>query len=316
VILRIRVAVANELLEGHDVVAECTVQGFPFVLGKLRGFLTIVCYNVISKIPPLIRGKVIYMPIKTISEVDIDNAIRRYVAGECSLKLIAAEYHTTSRTLKTELANRGLDIRSMSDSQAIRHTRDRGTQWWKRFREAGRQAAIHRTNTNEWKAKFTGYAANAWAANTRRIHTEAEREARALTHERLRLKVSPYAIILNDWLVERGVQTTMEAACGRYNIDIACGPIAVEVHAYSFNPIGPTRLRERERLKYICNRGWLVLYVWISARAFVLDPRAADDIVATLKATKSDPALIGQYRVIRGSGQLVTTGRPDGDDWS
>jgi hypothetical protein len=256
------------------------------------------------------------MPAKTISDADIDNAIGRYIAWERSLKRLAAEYRTTSILLKRELACRGMSIRSMSEAQAIRCARDRNTEWFSRFREAGRNAAIHRTRTDEWKSRFKSYASMAWAANTGRAHTEEERAARALTHERLRLKVSPYAVVLNDWLIERGVQTTMEAACGRYNIDIACGPVAVEVHAYSFNPIGSTRLRERDRLKYICNRGWLLLYVWISARAFILNPSAADYIVAMLEATKRDPSTIGQYRVIRGSGELVSLGRPDGDDWS
>ena len=71
----------------------------------------------------------------------------------------------------------------------------------------------------------------------------------------------------------------------------------------------------RQRVKYLRKRGWSVLYIWVTAR-HPLTRRAADQIVAAGQAAERNPALIGQYWVIRGTGEFVAEGRPDGDEWS
>src|SRR5258708_34118137 len=80
----------------------------------------------------------------------------------------------------------------------------------------------------------------------------------------------------------------------------------VEIHVTATNPL--SRLKTRDRIKYLTNLGWSILYIWVTQGHF-LSEAAADDAIAFLEATKSDPSPIGQYRALMGSGQLVTRGR-------
>lgn len=255
-------------------------------------------------------------PIRLVAPLDMDDAIRRYLAGEGGLLKIASSLGISNSALKTELRRHGLAPRTQGDAAKNRHVRDAGTEWSENFRAAARR------NRERWQAtpEFTEASSRgrerAWGANRGSKHTEKHKAARARTHERLRLKVSPYALTLNGWLRDRGIPTAMEFAVGRYNVDIASFPVAVEVHAYSFNPLGSTRWRERQRTRYLCDRGWLVIYVWISARAFVLNEASADYVVSLVEEAKRDPSLVGEYRVIRGTGEFVSAGRPDGDEWA
>jgi hypothetical protein len=119
--------------------------------------------------------------------------------------------------------------------------------------------------------------------------------------------------MLHGWLSQRGYAGVLEQAVGRYNVDIGIAPIAVEVEVTPGNPLKSPRLRKR--LGYLCDRGWLVVYVWVTRYGF-MDEGAANYVAALCDAAKSDPSLVGEYRVIRGTGELIASGRPDGDEWT
>ena len=55
-------------------------------------------------------------------------------------------------------------------------------------------------------------------------------------------------------------------------------------------------------VKELCNRGWFVLYIWITRKSG-LDVAAAMQVVALTKLVQRDPATLSQYGVIRGSGE-------------
>jgi len=256
------------------------------------------------------------LPVPGSANTDIDDAIRRYMEGELRLSKAAKAAHMSAGRFKQCLAERGMRVRTPSEGQALRHVRDADSEWKQRFTQASATTRERWVTSEANRERFRQLGREASVKNRGHVPSESALKLRSDSHQRGLLKVSPAAIRLNDWLLLRGAETTMEAASGRYNIDIAVGSVAVEVHPYSFNPLGPTRLRERQRTRYLCNRGWLVLYVWISARSYTLDEVTADYIVALAESAKRDPSLVGEYRVIRGTSELVATGRGDGDELS
>ena len=72
----------------------------------------------------------------------------------------------------------------------------------------------------------------------------------------------PHEVQLTGMLQQRGVECKPQFPVGKYNIDIACGSVAVEVHRHSGQPHRRPILRER--IEYLINNGWSVMYVWIS----------------------------------------------------
>jgi hypothetical protein len=112
-----------------------------------------------------------------------------------------------------------------------------------------------------------------------------------------------------DWLRQRGLDPIPQKAFGPYNIDAAILPVAVEILHGPHSPLAhPQAIK---KTKYMTNWGLTVLWVWIPRRG-LLTERAADYAVALFELTKRDPSTLGHYRVIRGTGQLVSAGGADG----
>lgn len=255
------------------------------------------------------------MPSPTsVSENDLLNAIRRYLEGEFRLSEACKSIGLGAPRFKQEMASRGFRVRTPSEGQALRHVRDADTPWKRRFAAAAKEGRESWVYSDANRERFRAYGASR-KGKAGAPRTDLQLDRRAAAHERALLKVSPVALTFRDMLSTRGLPAILEKAAGRYNIDIAAGRIAVEVHRYSFNPLGPTRLRERKRTHYLCNRGWLVCYVWVRpADSFLLTDNAADYVVALAEAAERTPSLAGEYRVVRGSGELFATGRGDGDE--
>jgi transposase len=133
---------------------------------------------------------------------------------------------------------------------------------------------------------------------------------KAETCERLQLHISPVETLLADMLRERGIPLIQQKAIGPYNVDIATGAVAVEVFGGGWHN---TR-REGERLRYLFDRGWDVVIIWVDARNAPLTPAAAEYVISHLQFRKSNPTAPRCYRVIRGTGQLLATGSANSDD--
>ncbi len=141
--------------------------------------------------------------------------------------------------------------------------------------------------------------------------------ARAKTIERnpekyIRIGEAELAALLR----ERGHHPDIQKAVGPYSLDLALPPVAVEVHRSSGHPLGRADFRERTR--HLVNAGWWVIYVWISVRPEAdwqeIAPAVADEVVAFLELAESDPAPVGQYRVVRGSGERAAAPSLDPDN--
>lgn len=116
---------------------------------------------------------------------------------------------------------------------------------------------------------------------------------------------------LRDWLVDRGCETIPQLAMGPYNIDLAVHPVAVEVWNSATNPL---RLRRaHEKAKYLRERGWSLVWVWIR-KDHVFDERVADEIVAIIERTRLNPSTGCEHWVIRGSGEFAPVRKYDTND--
>ena len=127
-------------------------------------------------------------------------------------------------------------------------------------------------------------------------------EQRARTNERRAKLVGPYERLLVQWL--DGLEIKPQKAAGRYNIDFAIGPIAVEVFGGHRHSHGRHAQRHARRTKYLLDQGWFVIFIWATSARFT--PVVAEYVRAQLDLTRRDPTLWGQYRVVWGDGQDVT----------
>lgn len=229
--------------------------------------------------------------------VDEGDAIERYTGGE-SCKSIAQSYGVSDDRIKGILGRAGVPWRGMSEARRV--------MWANRSPEE-RLVAL----------------ANAHAATEGRMGEFARRakgvkkssdylEDRAATRHRTGSEIGYGEEIMRCWLLERGLVFEPQVPVDKYNLDLALAPVAVEIHVTPQSPLYRTGRGALDRIEYLTNRGWHVIYVWVT-KAHFLSPQAADDVIAFYERAKADPSTVGEYRVIRGSGELVAVGRGDLD---
>lgn len=219
---------------------------------------------------------------------DLDDLVRRYTAGE-SAQAIGRSYGVGSVSIAFQLKKLGIPIRGSRDAALWRILHEGPTAYMR-----GMHAA-HR--------KIDGVA-----------QPRQQLRARALTRERRQTTIRPSEERLAGYLRELGHQPIHQRAVDIYNLDLWLpGPdIAVEVYLS-----GRAQLDlplNRRRVKELADLGLTIIYV-LATRARHIDRRAAHYIVAFAEQTKLDPALRGEYRVIRGTGQLLAAGRTNFDLW-
>lgn len=109
---------------------------------------------------------------------------------------------------------------------------------------------------------------------------------------------------LVDMLLLRGAYVIPQKAIDIYNVDIAIGTLAVEVFGGFWHASKPKHIK---RTRYILDRGWNMLFLWVHSRS-PLTEIAADYIIAFLNECRSNPTSPSQYRVIRGDGKELARG--------
>jgi very-short-patch-repair endonuclease len=110
-------------------------------------------------------------------------------------------------------------------------------------------------------------------------------------------------------LQAHGIKTESQWPCGPYNIDIACGSIAVELLTRASNPLNDPEFIERS--KYLCNAGYCLILVRF--RVDRTDDVIAnlDHIVAFIERANLDPSMRSKNWVIRCSSERFARGRND-----
>lgn len=133
---------------------------------------------------------------------------------------------------------------------------------------------------------------------------DSERFAKALARERAAIPAMG-ELLVAAILHERGITFTAQQAVGPYNIDLACGTIAVEVHRAYWKPTTPRALK---RAEYLADRGWRVLWIVLEG-GIAVTTAIADHVIALAKETSGNPATIREYRVVRCDGQDLASGK-------
>lgn len=216
--------------------------------------------------------------------------IDQYISG-VSEKELAASYGVSRPVMSRWLGEAGVKRRSIKEANALRMAS---------LSDDQRQRIV--------------MAAHAAVRGKRQ--TERHREKIALARERVGYggQTSPGTDRLANLLTERSLEHVREKAVGRYNVDIALSayPVAVEVLGGNWHAAKPIHAK---RTPYILDRGWHLLFVWNTKRCEI-GAKAADYIVAFAEETRINPPSIGQYRVIRGDGQLIAAGQADDEDFT
>lgn len=201
--------------------------------------------------------------------------------GGMSEKAIAEKIGTSRIPVRKRLVEAGVHIRNRSEAMYLRMA----------------QASAS-------ERKLLASAANKAAKG--REQTLEEKRQRALTNEARQNHVSSDELLLQRWLDDRGITSTAQKAIGIYNVDLAVGPVAVEVFGGGWHGSKHSPEFIQQRFRDILDEGWLVLIIWIDRRKWPLRPAVVDHVVSLAETASSDPSTRGQYWVVRGDGEALT----------
>jgi hypothetical protein len=121
--------------------------------------------------------------------------------------------------------------------------------------------------------------------------------------------------ILEDFVIKsiNEFNPIAQKAFGTYNIDIACGPIAIEIHNCSALPHSLPHIKKK--IINLLKSGWCVIYIKFRANA-VINETTINQIRSICEISSSNPSINGKYWVIRGTGETISVGSLNGDDIS
>jgi hypothetical protein len=241
----------------------------------------ILCYNGVDKITAVAGLEVINRNMAYRRNLDVDYIVSEYLAGK-SVKALAEELHVARRAIGLRLKNSGITPRNRSESMYNRmnHT---SPEERKRLAEAANKAKRGKPNTPEMLHK------------------------RALARKRF---IGMFEQEFIDAISAAGIPVVPQEPFLSYNLDIGCGDIAVEIHTQTYSPLAA---RYVKKLMNCVNAGRSMIYVWINPQRIDLTDACYQQVIAIIKAFRSDPPARSKYWVVRGTGELYATGSFDGD---
>lgn len=226
-------------------------------------------------------------------DLDSDYLVREYLGGRSEYAL-AQDLGVARLVIRRHLVERSISPRGRSEAGLLRASRMTPTE---RMAQAANAHAASRGRSNSLDALCRA----AKTRQERRVGISAKEEA--------------FAVLLT----ERGLGFIQQMAIGPYNCDFAIPPVAVEIFGGHWHWHGHHLARTEQRLRRILNAGYhiLILTEWGAAtRHRICEARVADYVVAYVEAARSDPSLIGKYRVVRGAGELIASGCVEDDHLS
>jgi len=210
-----------------------------------------------------------------------------YVTGK-SVNAISKHYGCTRSTVVRVLKEAGIRLRGRSEAETVK---------WAQMKSASRrrQTEAAQEAVRGRKRSFETLCKTAKTRETRQTH-------KSVTED-----------ILASMLQRMGFAPVIQKAIGPYNCDLAVHPVAMEIFGGGWHWHGLHLRRSEKRFRYILDRGWNILAVVISPPRWPLNSEVADYIGAYLEALSSHPPEICEYRMIRGAGELLASGRADDD---
>lgn len=208
--------------------------------------------------------------------VDVDNIISQYNARK-SIKQLAVEHGCSRQVIYRVLRNAGIKPRNRSEAMYNRMAQTPPEER-KRLAKAANKAKRGLANTPEMLHK------------------------RAMAHKRF---IGIFEQDFIDALEKAGVPVTPQEPFLSYNLDIGCGPIAVEIHTQA---AGPLSSRFCKKLMECVKAGKSMIYVWIDPRKLDITDACYKNVVSLVKETCANPPTRSKYWVIRGAGELYASG--------
>lgn len=138
------------------------------------------------------------------------------------------------------------------------------------------------------------------------------RERGALGSQKSLGKSGRFEAELNAMLADMGESPIPQRAIGNKNIDVSIEPVAVEIWLSSSNPANDSYCLDR--IKYLSDRGWFCLYVWIQRHKRVIDLKMiAQQAILFKKFAEPHPSTGREHWVVRGTGDPVALLGSDGN---
>jgi transposase-like protein len=202
-----------------------------------------------------------------------------------TVKKTAEHFGVSRNVIQRVLKQHGVGLRSASESNIIRASK-------MTFKERQKSAE----------------AANNAVKNAGKEFHRANSIKQAITKQKTQSKIGFGEQQVFDSLKNFGYSPVLQKAFDIYNIDIACGNVAVEVHNSPDHP--HTNRRIKKRIKYLLERGLNVVYFKING-SFVFDSTGLNNLVKLVDVLNRNPPPTCQYWMIRGTGKIEFTGTID-----
>ena len=179
-------------------------------------------------------------------------------------------------------------------------------------------AQISKGNKRRWarmtRAERDATVAAAHAATRGSKHSREFRISIANAIER-RARMTPLERRVRLACAQRGLKLTPQVAVGPYNCDLGAYPIAVEVFGGHHHTFGRQLARLPRRLREFLDREWRVVMLVIDDhRRIHLADDTVRDFIAWAKHIRPQPPAPGEYRVIRGTGEILAEGGREFDE--
>jgi transposase-like protein len=270
----------------------------------------------------------------------IDRLVAEYLASDTIARRFAADHDVPYTTFHRWLRDRGhhadrghptdssepsghLDRLPRPDLEVLQSKFDGGTS----VNALAKEYGVSRQAVNRWlglagastrdrsaamRVRWDGMTAEDRRKLTVAAQAAAKgRQASAEERNRRAQTVSAYEgwwglgeDVVVEALVAAGPDVIRQHPVGPYNIDIAVGSVAVEVHRRTTHP-GRASIN-KSRTAYLNEQGWRVLYVWCAPGArggnWCITPDALNRIVEHTQRATNSPDAVPALRVLRCTG--------------
>jgi uncharacterized protein (DUF433 family) len=247
------------------------------------------------------------------NDIDTTLVVSAYEAGQ-SLRKLATTYHTDTDVIKRILTGAGINTRGMKEAKAAQfHLRgEHGSRWIKIDIDTLTSEYLSGASASDLASEY-GVSKDTIERRLRPLGImrtpgrSTNREKIAKTRQQDIVGIGRFEDEIFESLSARGYNPVRQHAVGSRNIDVSIHPIAVEIWFSSLRPDNDAYCRER--IVDLADAGWNVAYVFISRHTHTLNERVMDQLISWHEVFKTNPTSRREYRVIRGTGELLAAGR-------
>lgn len=217
-------------------------------------------------------------------DIDKERVASLYLSGQSIMELTRT-FGVSQDTITSALKGQGIELRNRSESEKLK---------WSKMSPEEREGQVRKAHK----------------AAKNRVVEESELVKRANAREKRGEFDSSYERKIFDFLKERGIVATPQKAFGPYNCDLFINPVAVEIFGGQWHWTGRHLSRLNKRVNYLVNLGISIVVVCCVdtprfGRRNILTHEAAEYIISFIDEMSRHPTSLGEYRVIRGNGELL-----------